>query len=53
MSCCEYVCEWIGQNSKIELQENSFVLCWTWLDVRKGTHKDLAILRVSLEGHLP
>lgn len=52
MSCCEYVCEWISQDSKFELQENSFVLQCTWLNVRKGTDKDLAILRVSLEWHL-
>lgn len=52
MSCCEYVCEWIGQDSKFELQENSFVLQCTWLNMRKGTDKDLAILRVSLEWHL-
>lgn len=37
MPCCEYVCEWIGQNSKFELQENSFVLQCTWLNMRKGT----------------
>lgn len=51
--CCEYVCEWIGQNSKFELQENSFVVNRMWLTRRKGTDKDLAILRLSLEGHLP
>lgn len=52
MSCCEYVCEWIGQDSNFELQEISFVLQCTWLNVRRGTDKDLAILRVSLERHL-
>ena len=54
ISCC-YVwnglgrMEWIGQNSRSELQEDSFVLHCTLPNMREATDKDLAVLKVCLE----
>lgn len=43
------MCEWVGQNSKFELQEDSSVLHCTVEEMRKDTHKDLAVEKLFLE----